>query len=177
MEVIQLNYKKGVNWSYLIIGILFIVTALISFSNPRGNLVAIVALFSIAAILKGIFELFVRSRIDEYSGKSSTSLIILGILDIIIGIFFLFNMNLGIIALSYIFAFWFLIDSVVELFTAKAWKLVSNAIYWLIVVISIIGIIVGLMLLFNPLGSALTLSFMVGFYFMWFGIEYLISAF
>lgn len=171
------NNQNGVNWGYLIIGILFVITSLFSFYNPQGKLVAIVVLFAITAILKGAFELFVRSKIEAYSGIKSMSLVFLGVIDILIGVFLLFNINLGVIALPFIFATWFIIDSAFELFTATAFKAVNNGLYWFTVIISIIGIIVGLSLLFNPLGSALTLAFLVGFYFMWIGIEFIVSAF
>ncbi|MEM5199565.1 DUF308 domain-containing protein, partial [Enterococcus faecium] len=43
--------------------------------------------------------------------------------------------------------------------------------------VDVLGIILGVMLLFNPLSSALTLSFLVGFYFMMFGISNIVYAF
>ncbi|HFQ4031618.1 TPA: DUF308 domain-containing protein, partial [Enterococcus faecium] len=38
-------------------------------------------------------------------------------------------------------------------------------------------ILLGIFLLFNPISSALTLSFLVGFYFMLFGITHIVYAF
>ena len=55
----------GMDWGSLVLGILFVLTALISFQNPAGNLIAIVMVFAIFAIIKGIFEIFVRNRMKE----------------------------------------------------------------------------------------------------------------
>ena len=42
---------------------------------------------------------------------------------------------------------------------------------------NILGVILGVILLFNPVSSALTLAFLVGTYFMVSGISYLAAAF
>ena len=142
------------DWGSLVLGILFVLTALISFQNPAGNLIAIVMVFAIFAIIKGIFEIFVRNRMKELLGYKAYAPIILGIIDILIGVYLLFNLNIGVAVLPFVFAIWFLFDS-----------------------IDVLGIILGVMLLFNPLSSALTLSFLVGFYFMMFGISNIVYAF
>ncbi|MDR0920821.1 MAG: DUF308 domain-containing protein [Lactobacillales bacterium] len=169
--------ERKFNWAYFILGLLFIFVALMAFQDPASDLVAVVLFFSVLAILKGIFELFVRSKVKEYTGAKSTSLIILGILDLVFGIFLLFNMQAGLVALPYIFAVWFIIDSIWELFISGSFKEISKGYYWFMIVINILGIIIGLCLLFNPLTSALTLAFLVGCYFMVSGICYLIAAF
>ncbi|HAP7645602.1 TPA: hypothetical protein IVV33_002984, partial [Enterococcus faecium] len=49
--------------------------------------------------------------------------------------------------------------------------------YWFTIIVNILGILLGIFLLFNPISSALTLSFLVGFYFMLFGITHIVYAF
>ncbi len=93
------------------------------------------------------------------------------------GNFFLFNIGAGVVALPFVFAVWFIADSVFALLAADLAKGVSNGYYWFTVIVNILGIILGIMLLFNPISSALTLSFLVGFYFMLFGITHIVYAF
>ncbi|MDR0922694.1 MAG: DUF308 domain-containing protein [Lactobacillales bacterium] len=169
--------EKKFSWSYFILGLLYIFVALIAFQDPASDLVAVVLLFSIAAILKGIFELFIRSKLKEFTGTKSTSLIVLGILDLIFGIFLLFNMQAGLIALPYVFATWFIIDSIWGLYISGTFKEISKGYYWFMIIINILGIVIGIVLLFNPVTSALTLAFLVGCYFMISGICYLVAAF
>lgn len=170
------QYRKF-DWGSLILGILFILTALISFQDPTGNLIAIVIVFAIFAIVKGFYEIFLRNRMKELIGFKVYIPIILGIIDILIGLYLLFNLNVGIAILPFVFAIWFLFDSVFGLFTLEFAKQVSNGYFWFVLIVNILGIILGVILLFNPLTSALTLSFLVGFYFMIFGINNVIYAF
>lgn len=50
--------KIGFSWEYFLIGLLFVIASLVSFNNPDSSLKAVVYVFAIAAVLKGIFELF-----------------------------------------------------------------------------------------------------------------------
>ena len=48
--------KIGFSWEYFLIGLLFVIASLVSFNNPDSSLKAVVYVFAIAAVLKGIFE-------------------------------------------------------------------------------------------------------------------------
>jgi uncharacterized membrane protein HdeD (DUF308 family) len=169
--------KKNFNWSQFVIGLLFIIVALMSFQNPGGDLVAIVAIFAFIAIFKGIFEIFFRNKAKEFTGVKFGGLVVIGIIDIVFGIFLLLNMQVGLVVLPFIFAIWFIVDSIWQLTLTNHVKSVGNGYHVFHVVINVICLIIGISLLFNPISSALTLAFLVGFYFMMTGITYLISAF
>lgn len=169
--------RNKFTWEYFLIGLLFIFVSLVSFNNPDSSLKAVVYIFAIAAIIKGIFELFFRRKLHEFTNQKSTLLIVLGIFDLVVGVFLLINTNAGILALPYIFAIWFIVDSIVGLAESDIFKVKGSGYYWFMVVINVIGIIVGIMLLFNPIVSALTLAFLVGFYLMMIGISLLVYAF
>ena len=173
----KMNERKTLDWGSLILGILFVLVSLISFQDPVGNLVAIVVVFAIFAFLKGIFELFVRNRMKELTGYKGKMPLVIGIIDILVGIFFLFNIGAGVVALPFVFAIWFIADSILALFTADLAKGYSTGYYWFPVIINILGVVLGCILLFNPISSALTLIFLVGFYFMLFGINHIVYAF
>lgn len=169
--------KTGFGWSNLLLGILFIITSLIAFNDPVGNLASLTVFFGIVAIIKGCFDIFIRNKIQELTGSKATMLVVLGILDIILGIVLLFNISLGVMTLPYIFAIWFIIDSVSGLFSMEFWLTESKAYYWFNLILNVIGVIVGFSLLFDPVVSALTLSFLVGFYLMMFGLINIVAAF
>ena len=169
--------RSNFSLPYFLMGIIFILVSLVSFRDPQSSLLAIVYVFAISAILKGIFELFFRRKIHEFTNQKSTLLIVLGVFDLLVGIFFLFNISAGLVALPFVFAVWFLVDSIVGLMTAGIYRIESTGYYWFHVVINVIGVILGFMLLFNPLTSALTLAFLVGFYFMMAGISLIAYSF
>lgn len=169
--------KSSFIWSYFLLGLLFVLVALISFNNPQSSLVAIVYVFAFSAILKGIFELFFRRKLHQFTNQKSLLLIIIGLFDLLVGIFLLFNVSAGLIALPFIFAVWFILDSIGALVTASVFKDKSTGYYWFSVVLNLLGVLLGLILLFNPLTSALTLAFLVGAYFMLIGISLIVYAF
>uniref|UniRef100_UPI004042B561 DUF308 domain-containing protein n=1 Tax=Enterococcus faecalis TaxID=1351 RepID=UPI004042B561 len=49
---------KTFKLSYFVLGIVAIFVALLAFRNPELNLIAVVWMFALMAIVKGIFELF-----------------------------------------------------------------------------------------------------------------------
>ncbi|MGK0552733.1 HdeD family acid-resistance protein [Enterococcus faecalis] len=169
--------RQGTDRGSLILGILFVLTALVSFQNPAGNLIAIVVVFAIFAIIKGVFEIFVRNRMKELTGYKAYAPLIVGVIDIIVGVYFLFNLSIGVAALPFVFAIWFILDSLFGLFTLDLARSVSTGYFWFTAIINVLGVILGILLFFNPLSSALTLSFLVGFYFMLYGITHIVYAF
>lgn len=156
-------------WGYFIVGVLFVVAAFISFTDPTGNLEALAMAFGVLAILDGVWNLMNRG--------GTVFRVVLGILDILIGVFLIANIWLAAAALPYVFAVWFIADSLVRLLTVGITRLFGTGYFVLSIILNIVGIGVGIMLLFHPVIAALTLSLLVGFYLMLAGIEFIVLAF
>lgn len=169
--------KRSFDWVSLIVGILFILVSLLAFKNPGVSLVGLVIYFAITAIINGIHTLVIRRRIKNITGYKPTVMIVLGIIELAVGVVFLFNLNAGLFTLAFLFALWFISDSIRNLFFLEDAKLVSQPYYWFSLIMNILGIILGFSLLVRPIVSMLTLSFMVGFYFMMSGIIYIVGSF
>ncbi len=164
--------KKSFGWGYLILGILLIITAIIAFRNPFSDVLALTMLFGIMAILSGIWF------IVNNDGGNKVFRIIMGILDILIGIVLLFNLWAGAWAMPYVFAIWFIASSIYHIVLMVSMRQAyGNGYFWFLLIINILCIIAGVMLLFNPMASILTMSFILGFYFMLAGIESIVYAF
>jgi len=173
---IIMNEKKSVNWGGVILGVLLIIVSLLSFRNPQGSLYGIIIFFALIAILNGVFSILIRTQIKNLTGYKNTAFLVLGILEILVGIIFMFRLNVGVVALAYVFAFWFIMDSIRNLFFLDHARNFGQGHYWLTLIISIIGVVIGVALFVNPLVSALTISFIVGAYLMLFGILYIINS-
>ena len=171
-----MNQMSKFNFGNFILGIFFIFVSILAFKNPVGDLLSIILFFGIAAIVKGGFELFARRKMSDIEEIAPKYIIIVGIIDILIGCILLFNIGASLVALPFVFAIWFIADSVVVLANAKSSKS-NNALYWFTIVLGILGIVMGFLLLFNPITSALTLAFLVGIYFLIAGINYIVTAF
>jgi uncharacterized membrane protein HdeD (DUF308 family) len=165
------------NLGYFLLGLFFIFVSLLSFRNPGGNLVALVYVFAFLAIFKGVMELGFRSRLEGFTENKHRFLFLIGIVDILLGVFLLFNVSVGLIALPFIFAIWFIFDSLSELVVVDSYKAISTGYYWFSIILNCLCVIIGISLFFNPVTAAFTLAFLVGFYFMMTGISYIIAAF
>lgn len=172
-----MDREKRLGWANLIVGIIFIIASITAFKNPEDNIKAIVLILSITAISKGIMEIFIRSKIKKITGFQSRTMIVTGILDIGLGVLLLFNLSAGAKVVLYIFALWFIIDAIEGLLVLDIAKYIGDGYYYFTLIINILGIIIGIYLLFNPQGSALTIAFLLGFNLMIVGIWNIIKAF
>lgn len=155
--------KTKIHWGFLLVGILFVAASILTLINPWGRLEAITYGFAFLAIVEGMW--LIVTRFD------SALRLVCGIIDILIGVFFIFNAFAATLALPYVFAIWFIIDSVFRLATAGYAKFIGNGYYWFTILLSILGIIIGILLIFEPVVATLTLSAMVGFYLLIAGVE------
>ena len=171
------NTKKSFGWGDLIIGLLFIIVGFIAFWDPVGDLMGLTVVFGIVAFMKGIYELFFRDAVKQFTDISAPALTVMGILDIIIGVLFLFNLYQGMMLLPYLFAIWIILESIFNLFLLNFYKSQGKGQFWFALIISILSIIIGILLFMDPIVSTLTLSFLVGIYLVWFGILKLMEAF
>ena len=60
--------KKGFDWFSLIIGVLFIIAGIASFTRPDKTLHFLAIVAGIAFIFRGIYELWFRQRIGRILG-------------------------------------------------------------------------------------------------------------
>ena len=166
--------SKKFNLEYLLIGVLFIWASILAFNNPASDLIALTIVFGLMALAKGILEIFLNKKMSPVEGKGSKSISIVGIIDLFIGLFFLLNVTVGADVLPFIFAIWFLCDSIVNLIIGR--KIIKNK-YFLYLFINILGVIFGVILLVNPIVSAITLAVLVGCYLLVTGISYVVLSF
>lgn len=171
--------NEGFGWVELITAILFFIAAYFAFSNPVDTLETITIFFGIAALLRGILSLvtYFRVRNDASSESSPTILLVFGIVGILVGLAFLFFSGLGTAVLSYAFAVWFLVDSVEGLSRAPRYKRRGTGLYWTAIVLNVIGLIVGVLLILNPLTALFTFSYLIALAFVYFGVLNLFLAF
>lgn len=171
------SYNEGFQWGPFILGVLSLLLAFFAFNNPVISIFSVAVMFAVGAILKGIFELFFRKKLRQFSGYSSTFLIVIGIIDILIGVFFLFNLSSAILTLPILFGLWVIFDSIGTLTTASPIREFSTAQYWLTIVIGIFGIVIGFLVIVNPLSAYIAITTLIGIYFMLYGILNIVYAF
>lgn len=104
-------------------------------------------------------------------------IIFAAILDIILGIIVLVYPGWGILYIAILFAIWFIVDSIIEIKAAKLFKEFHRGYATWLVVLGVISIIMGVVLLFSPLLSAMTIVWLVSVMLIVFGIMHVVQAF
>ncbi len=177
-----MNHDGKFNWHALILGIILMIGGFIAFSHPAASLVSIAFIFGIMTIIRGIYQIYTqrklsKSGVTERLNIKTGWLILVGIINLIFGIFILVNWQASIIALPIVFAVLFLAEAVAGLFTLPEYRKMDTRMFVMKLILNILYIIVGILLIANPFAAAFTIVFLVGFYFTLAGIEFIISAF
>ena len=76
MNRTQNNKQEGFQWGPFILGILSIILAFFAFNHPVVSIVSVTMFFGISAILKGLYEIFVRRKVRQFAGYSSIFLLV-----------------------------------------------------------------------------------------------------
>ncbi len=170
--------NNNVNWANLLLGIIYIIVAIIAFKDPTASLLSISILLGIAVILSGIGEITISKTINRYYPDDNYNLrLISGIVQIILGVVILVDINTTFVALPYIFAIWFIFTSTMGIILANPLRLIANGIWTTLLVLNILGIILGVMMISNPLSGYITIVMLVGLYFLILGIRTIIHSF
>ncbi|HAT55313.1 MAG TPA: hypothetical protein DCW31_08785 [Lactobacillus sp.] len=169
--------RRPFDWYSFILGVLFIIVAVIAFVDPTSSLMAVVAAFGVVALLRGIYEVWFHDDVQRLLGRSPIWLLIMGILDIVIGAFLIFHLGIGVRLLPIFFAVWFIVDSLTGLITSGLLRTFDKNYFWFSVALDVLGLILGILLLFKPVVAALTLATLIGIYFLIAGIYHIMRAF
>lgn len=168
-----MNRNEGkLKWSSLIIGTILLIVAIIIFSYPVKNFYALTWLIGLLIIINGFLQLFFRRVTKMASGGNGTFVVILGIIDIIFGLLVVFNVGTSSAFFIYMFAAWFIISSIISLMNITG----QNRMRGLTILTSILRIIMGIILLFNPMMGMIVVSMMIAIMFVILGITYVIDG-
>ena len=113
----------------------------------------------------------------RFLGVRSGWTIFSAIIDIIIGIIFISHVQVGVAAIVYLFAIWFLLDAVFQIFTARFYHFFGRKYYILIVIVALLNLLFAVILLFNPVLAGDFIVFLLAFFFFATGLSEIIEAF
>lgn len=167
----------GFDWGEFITGIALLIAAVVMLRHPGATLLTLSFIFAIIAIIRGVSTLAGFSKLHELTGGLAWVSLIAGIVDLVIGVMFLFDLPAGVITLSYLFAIWFLIDSVSNLINSGHLRRAGTGWFILNLLFDIASIFVAVLLLMQPVVTAVGLVTLLALFFVLFGINAIILAF
>jgi len=163
--------RWGFDWGEFILGILFIVAAFGLMRSPKIGLTGLAIIFAFMALLSGLTTIAGYKKLRDATGLRANFALVFGILDILIAVVFFFDMNSAIVTLGYLFALWFIFDSVERLLVVSHLRDFGGVWFWLSVVLDVVTLIVGILLFIHPIAAALSLNVLIAFFFAVFGVN------
>lgn len=169
-NVINTTSSSKYRWLSGITGALAVILGIVGLLNPLSSLVTISWVFGLLLILGGATTIGAWFDLKDSTDRSA-GLMFNGILGIILGGIMLFTYGSGLIMMAILFSVWFIVDSC----TSFSYSNLSNHPVWFKFA-SVIGVIVGVILLFSPVLSLGVLFLTVSFALIIYGIMAIVKA-
>lgn len=170
--------RSGFGWLELVIGILLILLGIFTLVNPSLALTGLVVVFGIVALVMGIADIVLYVRVERYTGFGPVVSLVSGILSVMSGLMLLVYPNAGKWVLSLLFPIWFIAHCVSRLSHLPAICMIAgDGMYYFTLVLNIIGLILGFLMVFRPLFSLLSVSYIISLYLILLGIDSIAMAF
>ncbi|PTE69258.1 hypothetical protein BUY46_04130 [Staphylococcus devriesei] len=164
--------NNKLKWSSLIMGTLLLIVAVIIFSYPVKNFYTLTWLIGLFILINGIIQLMFRRATKALAGGGTGLIIVIGVIDIIFGLLVMFNVGASSEFFVFMFAAWFIVSSLIGLFTISK----QSTLRGLSIIVNILGLILGVILLFNPMMGMVLVSTMIAITFAILGITYIIDG-
>lgn len=165
-----MKYKKGYGWLELVLGVLLVIVGIYSFIRPLASLEAFVIVYGAIALFTGLVDISLYFGLEVKNSISAVTLVG-GILSVIVGFMILFWPNAGVWVMTILFPIWFIAHCIARLSNLGMLREYSgNGSYYISMFINILGILLGVLILFSPIASALSIAYLIGLYLMLLGI-------
>ena len=146
-------------WISIISSIIFILLGLVLVIHPKTSIILLSYAVSILLVGNGVYQLIMGyqnislSLLDGFSG---------GLLSIILGFLILINPKTLAILIPIAIGLWFIVSSSYKLRISIALRSLNESIWLLLFVMSVIMMVCGIILIFNPLSGVIALTKIIG---------------
>lgn len=173
--------KSGFGWAELIVGLLLIALGIFTFVRPGSMLTGAVVIYGIVAVVMGVEDIVLYARISRFTGFGPVLSLVSGILSVMCGVMLLANPDLGKWALTILFPLWFIAHCISGLAHINPIRALGNPFYYYFtLILNIIGLVLGILMVFSPAMSFLTIQtvcYVAAVYLVLFGVESIVAAF
>jgi uncharacterized membrane protein HdeD (DUF308 family) len=167
--------KLGKSWPWFaFFGAVSIVAGILALAWPGRTLIVLGVIFGVQLVVNGIFRLVGAITFDESSGSARALAAVLGVFSLLVGLYALRHIVITVLALGLVLGIYWVIDGVMELFTAIEHRAMPGRTW--AAVAGVFGIIAGLILLSWPGLSLLALAVIAGVWLIMFGVIQLTIA-
>lgn len=169
MRVFNMNYHNASLW-HLLAGVIMAVFGIFVWFNPVATLMALALYLGIVFLVVGA-GYFMAS----FSYRSGWYLLV-GLLDMLVGVVFVSNLGVSAATLPVIFALWSITVGVVQIVGALNLRKYALPWGWSLTV-GLLGVLFGFWILAYPLVGTITLTVLMGSYIFLYGIIEIVEFF
>ncbi|MHC5229964.1 DUF308 domain-containing protein, partial [Enterococcus sp. LJL99] len=170
------KFFKSYRFLQVLTGILYLLMAVLAMRYTEENIVEAVQLIGVFALIKGFFNIMNRDRIAQRTHHKQTSAILLGVVDLIVGLILVVDISLDLPSLAMLFGIWFISDAVISFFLLDLAKRISMPYYYVSLVVDLLGGLIGLILLIANETTIISVPALISYYFLMFGFIKLIGG-
>lgn len=164
--------RSGYGWLELIVGILLIVLGMLAIVHPDFAVTGLVLAYGAAAVILGVADILLYVHVERFTGFGPMLSLISGILSVMSGVMLLVYPGAGVLVLTLLFPIWFIAHCISRLAHLPQIRLTAGSgMYYLTLVIQIIGLILGCLMLLRPVFTLSVLRAFAGIYLILLGID------
>lgn len=164
--------RSGFGWLELVIGIALIVLGVFAFVKPDLALTSMIFAYGIAAVIMGVADIVLFIEMEHYTGFGPMLALISGVLSVMTGLMLVVYPGAGAFVLTILFPIWFIAHSISRLAHLEHIRFVAgNGMYYFTLIINLIGLFLGILMVFNPLFALTTIRYFASAYLILLGAD------
>lgn len=169
--------RSNFGWFKLIEGILLLILGIYTLSRPNEALTGFIILYGIVAVITGIADIMMYVRVERFTGFGPSLALVTGTLSVMAGVMLIITPSAGKWVMSLLFPIWFIAHCISRLANLN-WihRLASPFNYYMTMILNIVGLILGVMMLFNPVLTWVSVQYVISFYLIVLGVDCIVLA-
>jgi len=161
--------RIGRHWGLLVVfGVITVAAGLCAVLWPGITLLAAAVVFGVQLIVAGVYRLVAAFATAEVTSGTRVLLALLGVLSLIVGLYAVRHVLLTIIVLALLLGIFWIVNGVIEIFTAGSHREMHGR-GWR-VAMGILSIVAGIIVLTTPAISLLVLVVVLSIWLIMFGV-------
>ena len=167
----------GYGWLELIEGILLIILGALAIASPGGILRWITIFYGVMAIVTGITDIIFYAKSERYIGFAPCVSLAAGVISVITGLALMAYPHIGELVVTLLLPLWFIAHSVSKLcHLGFIRSLYRGRYFYVSLVINVIGLVVGVLMIFWPQIALFSVGFLIGTYLIILGVDSVVST-
>lgn len=170
--------RSGFGWLELAVGIALIVLGILAFARPDLAMSGLAFAYGIAAVVMGVTDIILFIEVERYTGFGPLLSLISGVLSVMTGLMLVVQPGAGGLVLTVLFPIWFIAHGVSRLMhLGKIRRVAGKGIYYFTLLVNIVGLLLGVLMVFNPVFTMTTIRCLASAYLILLGLDSVVMAF